>query len=102
MRIAFLYAALNNLDVLSCDVSNTFLEAPCGEKLWTVTGKYFSILAGTPLRINQSLYGIKYAGNYWHKALSTILSRNHFERSRSDQDICLRMSTNFRGDKYWE
>ena len=39
VRIAFLYAALNNLDILSCDISKPYLEAPYGEKLWTVVGK---------------------------------------------------------------
>ena len=74
MRIEFLYAALNDLDIFSCDILNTYLEAPCGEKLWTVAGKEFGSLAGTPMQINQSLYRLKYGVNSWHKALSTTLS----------------------------
>jgi hypothetical protein len=34
VRIAFLYAALNDLNVLGCDVSNAYLNAPCLEKIW--------------------------------------------------------------------
>jgi hypothetical protein len=34
VRIAFLYAALNDLKVLGCDVSNAYLNAPCREKFW--------------------------------------------------------------------
>ena len=33
VRISFLYAALNDLDILSCEISNAHLEALCGEKL---------------------------------------------------------------------
>ena len=33
VRIAFLYATLNDLNIFSCDISNAYLEAPCGDKL---------------------------------------------------------------------
>ena len=52
VQIAFLYAALNNLDVYLCDISNTYLEAPCGDKQWTVIGKEFLSLDGTPMQVN--------------------------------------------------
>ena len=73
VRIAFLYAELNYLYILSCDISNAYLEAPCGEKLCTVAVKEFGSLAGTPIRINRALYGLKSAGNSWNKAISTTL-----------------------------
>ena len=41
VRIAFLYASLNDLDILSCDVSNAYLNAPCKEKIWTEAGSEF-------------------------------------------------------------
>ena len=100
--IELLYAALNELDILQCDIYKAYLEAQCGEKLWTLTGKQFFSLAGTPMRINRALYGLKYAGNSWHKALSTSLSSMNFEPSRADPDIWLRMSNNLRGENYWE
>ena len=56
VRIEFLYAALNDLYILSCNKSNAYLEAPCGEKLWTVSGKEFGSLAGTPMLINRALF----------------------------------------------
>ena len=52
LRIAFLYAALNDSDIFSCNISNGYLEAPCGEKLWTVAGKELGSLYGTPMPIN--------------------------------------------------
>ena len=47
MRIAFLYAELNDLDISSCNISNAYFEPLCGEKLWTVVGKDFGSLDGT-------------------------------------------------------
>jgi hypothetical protein len=38
VRISFLIAALNDLEILSCDISNAYLNAPCREKIWFVAG----------------------------------------------------------------
>ena len=40
--IAFLIAALNDLDIMAADIGNAYLNAPCREKIWTVAGKEFS------------------------------------------------------------
>ena len=97
MRIAFLYVALNDLDILSCGISTAYLEALCGEKLWIVARKEFGSLTGTPMKINRAFYGLKSVDNSWHKALSTTLSNMNFEPSRVDPDIWLRMSYKFEG-----
>jgi hypothetical protein len=34
VQIAFLIAALNDLDLMSCDLENAYLVAPCCEKIW--------------------------------------------------------------------
>ena len=101
-RISLLYAALNGVDIMSCEIYNTYIEAQSGEKPWTVSGKEFVSLAGTPMRINRELYRIKSTGTYWHNALFTTLSNINFEPSRADSDIWLRMSTNSRRDMYRE
>ena len=97
MQIAFLYTALNELYIFSCKNSNAYLEAPRGKKLWTLAGKEFFSLDGTPIQIYRAFYG-----NSWHKAIPTTLSYINFEPSRADPDIWLRMSTNLRGEKYLE
>ena len=35
VRIALTVAALNGLDVMACDIQNTYLTADCREKIWT-------------------------------------------------------------------
>jgi hypothetical protein len=41
VRIAFLLAALNDLNVFAADIGNAYLNAPCREKIWTVAGSEF-------------------------------------------------------------
>ena len=38
VRLAFLIAALNGLDILACDIGNAYLNAPCHEKIWFLGG----------------------------------------------------------------
>jgi hypothetical protein len=38
VRLAFLIAALNSLDLQACDVGNAYLNAECREKIWFVAG----------------------------------------------------------------
>ena len=40
-RIAFTYAALNDLDILACDVQNAYIQAPSSEKHYIVCGAEF-------------------------------------------------------------
>jgi uncharacterized protein YdgA (DUF945 family) len=41
IRIAFLVAALNDLEILSADISGAYLNAPCTEQVYTLAGKDF-------------------------------------------------------------
>ena len=38
VRIAFLIAELNDLEVMDCDVGNVYLNTPCREKIWFMAG----------------------------------------------------------------
>ena len=59
VRIALLIAALNDLEVLACDIQNAYLTAPCREKIWTVAGPEFGSEAGKNMIIVKALYGLK-------------------------------------------
>ena len=41
VRIALMVAELNWLNILACDVQNTYLTAKCREKIWTIAGPEF-------------------------------------------------------------
>jgi hypothetical protein len=59
VRIAFMYAALNDLDVQAADIQNAYLTSPCDEKVWTILGPEFE---GKCAIIVRSLYGLKSSG----------------------------------------
>ena len=44
VRLFFLSAALNGLDILPADIQNAYLSAPVKEKLYTIAGKEFGPL----------------------------------------------------------
>ena len=46
VRIAFLIAGLNDLDVLACDIGKAYLNAPCREKVWFEAGAEFGLRKG--------------------------------------------------------
>ena len=43
VRIAFIYAALNDLEVLAADIRNAYLQAPSSQKDYVVCGPEFGI-----------------------------------------------------------
>ena len=63
VRIAFLVAALNDLDIFSCNIGNAYLHAPCKEKIWFVAGaECGKNLRGKVMRLVRALYGMKSSG----------------------------------------
>jgi hypothetical protein len=62
IRIAFLIAALNDIDIMSCDLENAYLNAPCREKIWFEGGLECGEDRGKVCVIVRSLYGLKSAG----------------------------------------
>jgi hypothetical protein len=62
-RLAFLIARLNDLDVLTAgDVTNTYLNAKCREKIWFEGGIETGEDKGKVLIVTQVLYGLKSSG----------------------------------------
>ena len=57
VRLALLAAALNDLDILSCDVHNAYLSAPCREKTYFRACSEFGSEAGTNMIFKVALCG---------------------------------------------
>ncbi len=62
VQIALTIAALNDLQVLACNIQNAHLTADCREKIWTRAGAEFGSKAGTISLAKKALYGLKSAG----------------------------------------
>jgi hypothetical protein len=76
VQIAFMLAALNDLDILACDIGNAYLNAPCREKVWCVAGSEFGSRRGTVIKIVRALYGLKSSGASWTRTFAADLLRS--------------------------
>jgi hypothetical protein len=63
VKIAFLIAAMNDLDIMTCDIGNGYLNAPCRENIWFVAGAECGPeLQGMVCKLVRALYGLKSSG----------------------------------------
>lgn len=102
VRIAFLIAALNDMELLAGDIANAYLNAPCREKVYTVCGPEFGSMQGRIARIVRALYGLKSSGAAWRAHLASTLSDIGFQPSRGDRDVWLRPAVKEDGTRYYE
>jgi hypothetical protein len=73
VRIAFLIAALNNLDVQACNITNAYLNAPCREKIWFEGGAECGEDRGKVMIIKRALYGLRSSGAAWTDMLAQTI-----------------------------
>ena len=77
VRIAFLLAALNEIDILSGKIGNAYLNAYTTDKIYYRAGpEWGPHLEGTVCAIIRALYGLKTSANTWSQALSQTLHKN--------------------------
>ena len=87
-RIAFLLAALNYMDMLTCDIDNAYLNAYTTEKSTTVLFQNGVPHWKTVYVIVQALYALKISANSWRQDLCHTLNKNMgFESSLADNDV---------------
>ena len=92
VRLAFLIAGLNDLDVLAGDVTNAYLNASCREKIWFEGGIETGEDRGKVLIVTRTLYGLKSSGAAWRADLAATLRDLKFSSSHADPDIWIRSS----------
>ena len=102
VRIGLLIAALNELDVLSCDIQNAYLTAPCREKFYIVAGSEFGSDQGKIMKVTRALYGLKSAGASFRKFLGEHLVDMGFKPSYADPDVYMRSAITTDGFEYYE
>jgi len=102
VRLAFLIAGLNDLDVLACDVTNAYLNADCREKIWFEGGIETGEDKGKVLVMTRALYGLKSSGAAWRAMLAGTLHDMKFQSSRADPDVWIRSAVKNDGMLYYE
>jgi hypothetical protein len=102
IRIAFTVAALNDLEVLSADISGAYLNAKPVEKVYTTAGKEFGPeKAGRPVLITRALYGLRGSGKAWRDHMSSTLRDFGYKSSKADPDVWMLARTKPDGFEYW-
>ena len=102
VRIAFLLAALNDLDIMAADISGAYLNAPCREKVCIFCGPEFGSFEGQWAIVEKALYGLKSSGAAWRHHFAAALSEMGFESCLADPDVWLRPAVKADGTKYYE
>ena len=93
VHITFLVATLNDLDVMSADIGNAYLNAPNKEKIWTVAGHEFGTDKGAVFIISQALYGLKSARAAWRTSFTQAPTQLEFQPTCGDSDVYIKPQT---------
>ena len=103
VRLAFLVAALNDLEVVMFDVGNAYLNAPTTERLYTYGGVEFGEEdKGKLMIISQAIYGLKSSGAAYRSFFAQSLRDLQFTSCMADADVWRREATKKTGDEYYE
>ena len=104
VRIMFLIAALNGLNILSTDVGNAYLNAECREKVHVKCGKelFGPQHEGKYAVIARALYGLKSSGASWRHHFATEIRNLGFTNTKADGDVYMRKTHRSDGTPYYE
>jgi hypothetical protein len=93
IRLAFLIAGFNDLDVLAGDVTNAYLNAKCCEIIWFEGGVETGEDHEKVLIVTCALYGdLKSSGAAWRADLAATLHDLTFASTKADPDVWIRSS----------
>ena len=103
VRIGFLMAALNDLEIYAADVTNAYINADCREKIWTVAGPEFGATEqGSVMIIKKALYGLKSSSAAWRALFAMTLTDLGYTSTKADPDVWIREQVKPDGFEYYE
>ena len=102
IRICFMLAALNGLQLLAADIENAYLNAPCQEKHWVKAGPEFDKDEGKTYIVCRALYGLRSSGAAFRAYLAEILDAIGFKSSIADPDVWIRSNIKPDGQHYYK
>ena len=102
VRITLTVAALNDLDILGCDIQNAYISAPCREKIYTIAGQEFGSDVGKLMIVRRALYGLKSSGAAFRSMLANCIWDMGFRPTKADPDVWVKPATKANGCNYYE
>jgi hypothetical protein len=97
VRLAFMLAVLNGLDVLAADAEGAYLNVPSREKLYMKCGIEFGECKGRIANVRRALHGTKSAAACWRATISKVIEGLGFQICKADNDTWMR-----KGFNVWE
>jgi hypothetical protein len=102
VRIGFLIAALNGLEILAADIGNAYINADVREKVYFIAGDEFGAMRkGKPVIIVKALYGLKTSGAAWRAHFADTLHSLGFTSSLADPDVWYHADSKPDGFEYY-
>jgi hypothetical protein len=102
VRIAFLLAALNDLEILAADIGHAYINADTREKVYFIAGDEFGAhMKGRNVIIVKALYGLKSSGAAWRAHFAEALHDLGYTSSLADPDVWYRKEVKPDGSQYY-
>ena len=103
VRISFLLAALNNLEILAGDIGNTYLNTMTTERIYYRAGNESGpMIKGRVLVIVRALYSLKTSANVWCAHFCyTLQTKMNFKSSLVDNDVWLKTDISLDSSSYY-
>ena len=103
VRIALTYAALNDINIMTGDIGNAYLQAPTSDKYFTkLEPKFGSVYEGQLAYIVHAAYGLKEASTNFRNHLRDCMSHLGYTSSNADNDLWFRKAEGPHGIPYYE
>ena len=100
--IALTLAALNDLQMMSCDIQNAYMTAYCWEKIWTSAGPEFGSEQGNIMFVRKALYWLKSSCAVFRAHLAETLHDIGFRPTRADRDVWRQPAKKADGEEYYK
>ena len=100
--IALKVAALNDLDILVCDIKGAYLTDECRKIVYTIAGAEFGSEEEVIMILKMVLYELKISGAAFIAKLGRVLHGLNYRPTKSDPDVWLGAGTKTVGTEYCE
>ncbi len=102
VRIAFLLATLNGLDILAANIGNAYINADAREKVFFIAGDEFGqSRKGQRVLIVKALYGLKTSGAAWRAHFAETLYSMGYQSSLANPDVWFKADSKPDGFAYY-
>ena len=102
VRIAFVYAALNDLEFCAADIKNAYLQAPNSDRHYTICGPEFGTEnVGKVGLVVRALYGGKVAGTNFRNHFWDCMVDLGYESCLAEPDLWMKVGVKSNNERYW-